>query len=703
MNEKSQSHRDIKEIGSASLRHLEAILALAEQLEVAGTNVTVLRHEVTELAQQWADAHPRVAVIGAFSSGKSTLLNRLLGLQAVPVSRTPTTAVATVIRQDSRRHGVLQYRQKARLTLLQPGEHPLDTGALAALMEWFSRPEFFHVKEIHSINEAGEPIPVDSRKLLPELKRLWQNHHEEAGTIKKVKNQVGSLVRKVDKRATLDWHGFDRAFEVCFHPRPDEDFALDTEDQLRAFGDFITEPAFALTLHRVTLCLPDTRLKHLTFLDTAGLCSPLQFHKEVTLELLERRPDKLLVLLDARRLSSPTNHEGLRVLKKFVSSPQDYRQVTFLFTFWDQALYTHMVEDSNPELDFSSRDERLRASDRFLQAKRGELEGLLTDLVGVPCEQVPTVFPTGLGSAAPPELQQGVDQLWKHLIAECEGWMGLDMWSKRWRAAGQLGARLVELHASRKQDIRDAMLPVLHRTDFAAEKRRIEADRKSAFGAIARASRTVSDAFIAQRAAMLATIATLDSKASLKSYCNTGFDQAARAAADVLQAELKRACETLKELGHFSANLHRVTINKRLIGLSADARSSALDEITGFGYGAGAVWDFIFGGIVNANDGNRAAARRILAVQVGNIFDVLWQSVASQFTQFQWLEDAITAEAARRKRELESRQADNDRFLADLARQDARLDQLEPSIHICRQELEAFHRWLRRAEEKFAG
>jgi len=135
MNKKMISRYDVKELGDTSVRHLEEALSLISQLDEAGANVTALRHEVTELAQQWADARPRVAVIGAFSSGKSTLLNRLLGIQAVPVSRTPTTAVATVIRQDLRRHGVLQFRQKARLTLLHPGEHPLDTGALGVVFQ----------------------------------------------------------------------------------------------------------------------------------------------------------------------------------------------------------------------------------------------------------------------------------------------------------------------------------------------------------------------------------------------------------------------------------------------------------------------------------------------------------------------------------------------------------------------------------------
>jgi len=663
-------------------------LELARQLGALGGDTTALVHELEDLLQQWGDSRPLVTVIGAFSSGKSTLLNRLLGLPAVPVSRTPTTAVATVIRQDERRRGVLRFRERAELTLLRRGDPPLDTGALTAMIAWLSRPGEFHVKDIHAIGEAGERIPVEPRELLRVLLRLWEKHQAASGG-KKHLAAGQALVRRIDPRPPLEWRGFDRAFEVRFRRRPDAEFLLDTEDQLRDFGRHITDPALALTLHRVTLFMPEPRLRHMTFLDTAGLCSPMQFHKEVTLELLERRTDKLLVLLDARRLETPTNDEGLRVLQRFIRQPDDYRRVTFLLTFWDLALRTHMVEDTEPPLAFEDAAVRRAAWDRFLLEKKGVLAGRLEAAVGVPCGTPPRVLPLGLGPAAPPEMRTGVEALWKHLIAECDGWVGLNLWRGRWEAAGHIGGRLQALHAARAKELAGQLRRSTGRTDLEAERRRIMADLHSARAAVGRARGNLKAVMAAQRESMLTTIAGLDSSGELERYSETRFNQEARAAARAIEGEIARACAALQELGPLAGGLRPVVIDKQLIGLSDEARSSAISEVSGFWYGAGAVWDFFFGAVASANDGRRAAARRILSVQARSVFEVMEQAVAYWPTQLDWLARQIEAHAATRLAELEARLADHDTFVADLARRAERLRALGPSLRAFEEELGA--------------
>ncbi len=684
----------------ASTGLLRRALELVHQLGELGADSTTLVHELEDLLHQWEDSRPQVAVIGAFSSGKSTLLNRLLDLPAVPVSRTPTTAVATVIRLDSRRHGVLRYKTSALLTLLRPGNPPLDTGALTALIEWLARPKLYHLQDIHVIGDDGERIPVDPGALLQELRGLWEKHQEASGITKKTRSAGQALVRIIKPRPPLEWRGFDRAFEVRFRPRPDAEFALDTEEQLRDFGRHITEPAFALTLHRVTLFVPEPRLSHMTFLDTAGLCSPMQFHKEVTLELLERRTDKLLVLLDARRTETETNDEGLRVLHKFIKSPDDYRQVTFLLTFWDHALRTHMEEDSDPPLEYADAAARQAAGERFHAQKTGRLMDRLARAVGVPCETQPVVMPLGLGPNAPPELRRGIDVLWEHLIGECDGWVGLNLWRGRWKAAGHLGGRIMAVHRACAGALADQLRDSSARKDLDAELRRVQAGRQGVLAAIERARSNLKEVIAAQRRSMLATIAGLDSCGEIEHYCHYRFNQDAWAAALAIEAEIVRVHGAIQELGPVAGGLRPVAIDKKLIGLSDDARWSAIDEVSGFWYGVGAVWDFFFGGLASANDGRRAAARRILSVQAHLVFEVMEQAVAHWPTQLDWLVNQVEAHAAVRLADLAARRADHAAFMADLVHRVERLRALEPALRACNGELVAFHRALAPADDR---
>ena len=106
----------------------------------------------------------------------------------------------------------------------------------------------------------------------------------------------------------------DRTFEVRFTPREPKSLLLDNSENLMMFKAFLTDASLALTVRKAECFMPDERLHHLKFMDTAGLCSPVGFHADVTAELLERRPDKIIVLLDSRRIESPTNLVALNVL-----------------------------------------------------------------------------------------------------------------------------------------------------------------------------------------------------------------------------------------------------------------------------------------------------------------------------------------------------------------------------------------------------
>jgi len=491
-------------IREESIEFLSRIFLHARSIEQRTSYLSPFQSEIAGLVQQWANDTPQVAVMGAFSSGKSTLLNRLIGKSLLPATRPPTTAVVTSIRYDNHAHGILHYRPFARLTLLSPDARSPDPAAIQAMRQWIHDPAHFGIQTICEVDEHGHTSEVNRKILLRELDAL----DDPVGTglpvqsLQQSPGKIGFLKRVIGKQQKLPTGRYTRSFEVTFKNRQPKDIDLSSDEGIKYFGRHLTEPKLALSLQTATCCFPDPRLQSLNFLDTAGLCSPVGFHKDVTAELINRRPDKILVLLDIRRLDSPTNIEALKVLGRFISAPGDYRQVTFALTFWELALRTHMLEDSETELDYDSREERISVGRKFAAAKRKELVNLLSSSVGIPCESEPVVFTLGLGDTAPPEMKDSADEVWMHLEKDCSSWVGINMWAERWRAAEGCAERLIELY---RETIENTEKEISHASETSGlddETTRINAQVKIVSNAFMRAKSILRDVVATQRPAI---------------------------------------------------------------------------------------------------------------------------------------------------------------------------------------------------------
>ncbi len=676
----SQYHSD--RIREESIEYLSRLFLNARAMDRRSQHLTPFQADMANLVAQWADDTPQVAVLGAFSAGKSTLLNRLIGRALLPATRTPTTALVTLIRFDDRAHGVLYYRTLARLTLLSQDARSPDPAAVQAMRTWLRAPERFGVRQICEVGERSNTTDVDSARLLRELDALATGDSSrttatKAGTTGRA---VGVLKRAISRRVAFPTERLIRTFEVHFTERRPLDVDLATDADVAEFGRYLTEPSLALALTRAVCYLPDPRLRPLNFLDTAGLCSPVGFHKDVTGELLKRRPDKILVLLDARRLDSPTNREALKVLGRFVSVPDDYRQVTFALTFWDLALRTHMLEDSEPELDFDSPEVRSATDRRFARAKREELASLLSSSVGVACESEPVIFTLGLGLQAPPEMRRTLDDLWRHIESDCGGWVGVEMWAERWRAARGYSRRLIELHKETTEEVEEAAAKASDTTDVKAELARLDAQEKSVAGAVARAETGLLELVEAQKQRMLAEVACLDSKSSILSYLGSGYWESANTSLNALQEESKRGNAGLVELYRGARVLRLIALDRRLLGLDTSMREQAKGEISGFLYGLASIWDFLFGSVVELNEGNRSAAREILRGQVRGTIDLLEDAVDGWIEQAKRVSQQASVEYTDKREALSARRVDSARFAEGLQRKLRFLSNCEPPL-----------------------
>jgi GTP-binding protein EngB required for normal cell division len=98
-----QRLRDLENSGAdvASLKVLEQI--------VTRNGLVEFRHRISMLASRMEDDSFEVALFGRVSSGKSSLLNALLGIEVLPVGINPITAVPTKLRYGSQLRAAIAY------------------------------------------------------------------------------------------------------------------------------------------------------------------------------------------------------------------------------------------------------------------------------------------------------------------------------------------------------------------------------------------------------------------------------------------------------------------------------------------------------------------------------------------------------------------------------------------------------------------
>lgn len=84
------------------LNYLSAVEQVVQKTQNTGQTLNIDLKPVTDLEASIRNRELLVPVVGAFSAGKSSLLNAIIGTDILPVAITPETAIPTELRHDSR-------------------------------------------------------------------------------------------------------------------------------------------------------------------------------------------------------------------------------------------------------------------------------------------------------------------------------------------------------------------------------------------------------------------------------------------------------------------------------------------------------------------------------------------------------------------------------------------------------------------------
>ncbi|MGX1916124.1 dynamin family protein [Streptomyces phaeochromogenes] len=628
---------------------------------------TQFQADISELSARWVGDTPLVLLLGAFSSGKTSLLARLLELSWLPVAKTATTAVPTEFRFGPRLQGELRFRKTIQFTLVPETDHRGSGATQRELLRWLRDPDAFRVREVHEFTGR------DRRLLQP--RSIADGFGREA---------VGSVpnARSV------------RSFELSLHAREPE--VLDLADPSE-FARHLTDPGLALSVSKAVCEVPHPHLRHLTFLDSAGLCSPVGFHADPMEELRHRKPDGVVVLLDARRPVSPTNTVALEALRLFVRTPTDYQRVLFGFTWWDQALRRFMSgEDhsSGSPRDFNSPAEREAATAERLPTLCDQLKDTVAEAVGVPVPGNLAVVPLALGPAAPAEMRGGPTDLCRRLESGFAGRLGIRMWAERWNSAVTFGPFLLVAHKNASDEVARRLHLISDDADRAWEAKRISREREQLRTAVARAIQELTEIVKLHTRKMLTEIAGQRSKKDLLAYINSGYDRSAIAA---LAALADVATSQRQMISHFYPDisaLRPIAIDAQLLGIDKATRTRVQDLLSGTEYSLKAMSDAVIGSIVELTKDDREAARDVLSGRLRTTSGILTDAAQIWSIRARMLEDQAMVESQRRSEALTADQQEVQRLRETLRQRLADLESLEPRIRELAHDIDVFTRTL---------
>ena len=644
LNEKIFLNPDrLREESIESLSRIYLISRLMEQARAGERRLNSLspfQQRVADLVNSWQGDVPQIAFVGSFSSGKSTLLNALVDSPLLPTNLPPTTAVPTTIKFGETSSAVITFRRSLRQGIV--GETlAVDANAVRGLYGLLSSADDRQIRRVSMIRD-GKRRNVSVKTALAELRPIKKSLDEE-----QQKRHAGASTRfkmRGRKRQKIE----DRTFSIEFEEQPPLELDLRKEKDRAKLKSALAHPAMSMATEHAECVIPHPLLKSLALIDTAGLCSPAGFHETVTARLLKRSPDKIVVVLRATHIDHPTTREAIGKALQVVGKQNPTKRIVFALTHWDTRLSkSRMMEDRDltrapSEAEF----ERIESGARR-RAKR-ILSRVLNDDFGWPSGTSPRCYFLGLSVSRDDWRNRDLERLTKDLEADSKGAIGISLWRNRWREQAGLLNGLRDEHDEVVEGLEEAIQELKGDTQ-SDDLKRLKEKKSTISAAVKRFCKSLRQTFRARKKLMATEISGLHSQSSIKTYVKKGYWNAANEFLNALQEESAAAAEELggivnpKRPQIITRSLRPISLDRTLLGLSKDEQKAAQGKVTGFRYGMGALWDFLFGSIpkLEVNESRRAAAREIFHRQLENTCELIeealeeWVSTAQEIEKEQ--------------------------------------------------------------------
>lgn len=267
------------------------------------------RHETVASLKDLAAALDReqflVTAAGAFSTGKTTFFNALLGETLLPAENRPTTFAITRLCYGAEKRAAIKFAAQVAI----PTHHVDNRYAticrheLSVLEHWLTDPSLLRQISALEKEQKGERVKVSPEELLQEIEALKETFARVKRRFKGGRRPWKSLFKRIPINKFTGTGRPDR-FVVHFPRRENlELYLANKQDRLTLLE--IAGSHRALRVDEIDIRYPAELLRTATFVDTPGLDSVYHRHREITTRYLPESDCFLLFLNGKHILTRP--------------------------------------------------------------------------------------------------------------------------------------------------------------------------------------------------------------------------------------------------------------------------------------------------------------------------------------------------------------------------------------------------------------
>jgi energy-coupling factor transporter ATP-binding protein EcfA2 len=317
-----QSYAELRDDLVALLHNVLADQALqltdADRATLTGLRTTVL------------DDQLEVAVLGPCSSGKSSLINALLGLQPsaafLPTSPRPMTSTVNEVRHAPQPSLAVSWLPQVELRLLSPGAEPnqvrVHVDEARALARWL-RDRSVSAKDCQFRPLVPGRAGNDGEAAFWRLWKMLDLGGEP--------QLYAYLAPSPDQPRLTDLSVPAEVSINRFVTTPDK--WPGTLERERAFADLSSDPALALRVDTVQLGFPHPLLKHVTIVDTPGTDAPIPHHRITAHRAVrDKRQCAVIYCFDGAKPGSHEDSANLAFLRECRIGSSDLSRFFFVIT-----------------------------------------------------------------------------------------------------------------------------------------------------------------------------------------------------------------------------------------------------------------------------------------------------------------------------------------------------------------------------------
>ncbi|GAA0251248.1 dynamin family protein [Cryptosporangium japonicum] len=307
---------DHQAFGQAYARLRDDLIALLENVlaDTALGATDADRAALETVRDEVRDDRLEVAVLGQSSSGKSSLINALLGVRTgaalLPAAPRPTTSTVNRVEYAPRDSLTVEWLPEVELRLLSPGAEPhqlrVHLENIRALGRWLRD------RSVAARDCEFRPLASGQSDSDPEAAfwRLW-----------KMLDLTGDpqlyayLAPSPDRPRITDLSVPAEVRVRRFVSVPDQwPGSLDRE---RAFADLTRDPALALRVDTLRVGVPHPLLEHVTIVDTPGTDAPVPHHRVTAHRAVrDQRHGAVVYCFDGARPASAEDQANLTYLQR---------------------------------------------------------------------------------------------------------------------------------------------------------------------------------------------------------------------------------------------------------------------------------------------------------------------------------------------------------------------------------------------------